>query len=30
VVAIRKVLEDVDIKFIDRGKGGGPGVRLRE
>jgi hypothetical protein len=25
MVAIRKVLEDAGIKFIDRGKGGGPG-----
>ena len=30
VATIRKVLEDAGIKFIDRGKGGGPGVRLRE
>jgi hypothetical protein len=30
MVAIRKVLEDAGIKFIDRGKGDGPGVRLRE
>ena len=30
MAAIRKVLEDAGIKFIDRGKGGGPGVRLRK
>ena len=27
---IRKVLEDAGIKFIDRGKSGGPRVRLKE
>ena len=27
--AFRKVLEDAGIKFIDRNKSGGPGVRLR-
>jgi hypothetical protein len=29
MAAIRKVLEEAGIKFIDRGKSGGPGVRLR-
>ena len=26
----RRALEDAGIKFIDRGKSGGPGVRLKE
>jgi hypothetical protein len=30
MAAIRKVLEDAGITFIDRNKSGGPGVRLRE
>ena len=30
LAAIRKALEDAGVKFIDAGKSGGPGVRLRE
>jgi hypothetical protein len=30
VVALRRALEDAGIEFIERGKRGGPGVRLRE
>jgi putative ABC transport system substrate-binding protein len=30
LAAIRKALENADVKFIDAGKGGGPGIRLKE
>jgi hypothetical protein len=30
LAAIRKVLEDAGVRFIARGKSGGPGVRLKE
>jgi hypothetical protein len=30
MAAIQKVLEEAGIKFIDRNKSGGPGVRLKE
>jgi transcriptional regulator with XRE-family HTH domain len=30
LAGIRRAFEDAGIKFIERGKGGGPGVRLRE
>ena len=29
MVALRRTLEDAGVIFIDRGMGGGPGVRLR-
>lgn len=30
LAAIRKALENAGVKFIDAGKGGGPGLRLKE
>jgi hypothetical protein len=30
MAALRRAFEDAGVLFIDRGKDGGPGVRLRE
>jgi hypothetical protein len=30
MAAIQKALEDAGVEFIERDKGGGPGVRLRK